>query len=81
MKRTLFLSLLLATAACQAQSQEVQNDATAPLHLMKPAYKIPYAVPTPDEVKATMDRVKNYLDATTFMELDDTGKMLKRGTF
>ena len=80
MKKLLCLSLLLASLS-SAQAQEVQNDATAPLHLMKPAYKIPYAVPTPDEVKATMDRVKNYLDATTFMELDDTGKMLKRGTF
>ena len=62
-------------------AQEQQNDATAPLHLMKPAYKIPYGVPKAEEVKATMDRVKNYLEATTFMELDETGKMLKRGTF
>ncbi len=64
-----------------AIAQEIQNDATAPLHLMKPAYKIPYTVPTAKEVKATMDRIKNYLDATTFMELDETGKMLRRGTF
>mgnify|MGYP002861340374 CR=1 FL=1 len=64
-----------------ASAQEVQNDATAPLHLMKPAYKIPYGVPKAEEVKATMDRIKNYLDATTFMELDETGKMLRRGTF
>ena len=62
-------------------AQEVQNDATAPLHLMKPAYRIPYGVPKAEDVKTTMDRVKNYLDATTFMELDETGKMLKRGTF
>ena len=80
MKKLLCLSIFLASLS-SAQSQEVQNDATAPLHLMKPAYKIPYVVPTSEEVKATMDRVKNYLDATTFMELDDTGKMLKRGTF
>ncbi|MBQ6966056.1 MAG: glycoside hydrolase family 88 protein [Bacteroidaceae bacterium] len=58
-----------------------QNDATAPLHLMKPAYRIPYGVPKAEDVKATMDRVKNYLDATTYMELDETGKMLRRGTF
>ncbi len=62
-------------------AQEVQNDATAPLHLMRPAYKIPYGIPKAEEVKATMDRIKNYLDATTFMELDESGKMLKRGTF
>ena len=62
-------------------AQETQNDATAPLHLMRPAYKIPYGIPKAEEVKATMDRIKNYLDATTFMELDESGKMLKRGTF
>ena len=83
MRKRLFtiiaLSLSLGELGCYAQ--EVQNDATAPLHLMRPAYKIPYGVPEAKDVKATMDRIKDYLDATTFMELDETGKMLKRGTF
>ena len=74
-----FLALSFITIPLSAQ--EVQNDATAPLHLMRPAYKYAYGVPKAEEVKATMDRIKNYLDATTFMELDETGKMLKRGTF
>lgn len=78
MKKILFL---LTFMPIFGHAQEVQNDATAPLHLMKPAYKIPYGVPKAEDVKATMDRVKNYLDATTFMELDETGKMLRRGTF
>lgn len=75
-----FLSLLILMPFL-AVAQEQQNDATAPLHLMKPNYKIPYGIPSPTDVKATMDRVKDYLEATTFMELDETGKMLKRGTF
>ena len=75
------IALALPIWGMRGFAQEVQNDATAPLHLMKPAYKIPYGVPKAEEVKATMDRIKNYLDATTFMELDETGKMLKRGTF
>ena len=62
-------------------AQQVQNDATAPLHLMKPQYKTPYGVPRAEDVKATMDRVKNYLEATTFAELDETGKALKRGDY
>ena len=75
------IALALPLWGLGGHAQEVQNDATAPLHLMKPAYKIPYGVPKAEDVKATMDRVKNYLDATTFMELDETGKMLRRGTF
>lgn len=65
----------------EGNAQEVQNDATTPLHLMRPAYKYAYSVPKAEEVKGIMDRVKNYLEATTFMELDETGKRLKRGTF
>ena len=76
-----FCTLSFSLLTLCAQAQEVQNDATVPLHLMKPAYKIPYGVPSAEDVKATMDRVKNYLEATTFTELDETGKMLKRGTF
>lgn len=76
-----FIALTLSLGELGCYAQEVQNDATAPLHLMRPAYKIPYGVPEAKDVKATMDRIKDYLDATTFMELDETGKMLKRGTF
>ena len=76
-----FIAFTLALGGMESDAQEVQNDATAPLHLMKPAYHYPYGVPKAEEVKETMDRIKNYLDATTFMELDETGKMLKRGTF
>ena len=56
-----FCTLSFSLLTLCAQAQEVQNDATAPLHLMKPAYKIPYGVPSAEDVKATMDRVKNYI--------------------
>lgn len=71
--------MVLAPIFCSAQ--EVQNDANTPLHLLAPAYEIPYGVPQAENVKATIDRVRNYLDATTFTELDESGKQLKRGTF
>lgn len=79
MKR-LFIPIL-ACLPLMANAQTVQNDATAPLHLMKPAYTYKYGVPKKEEVKASMDRVLRYLDQTTFAELDESGKQLKRGDF
>lgn len=72
---------ILACLPLMANAQTVQNDATAPLHLMKPAYKYKYGVPKKEEVKASMDRIFTYLDNTTFAELDENGKQLKRGDF
>lgn len=72
---------ILACLPLMANAQVVQNDATAPLHLMKPAYKYKYGVPKKEEVKASLDRIFKYLDESTFAELDESGKMLKRGDF
>lgn len=72
---------IIALVPMMSNAQVVQNDATAPLHLMKPAYKYKYGVPKKEEVKASMDRILKYLDATTFCQLDETGKRLKRGDF
>ena len=41
------------------------NDVTAPLHLMKPDYPVPYGIPTADSVKLVLNKIFNYLDATT----------------
>ena len=82
MKKTLSAAIVLLFfpfATCLGQ--QVQNDATAPLHLMRPNYKYPSGVPKTEDVKATMDRVKNYLEATTYTELDATGKQLRRGDY
>lgn len=51
----LFLgSLTLATAQT--------NDATTPLHLMKPNYPTPYNVPQKQEIKVVLDRVYDFLE-------------------
>lgn len=41
------------------------NDVTAPLHLLQPDYAVPYGVPSTEKIKATLDRVLSYLDAST----------------
>lgn len=41
------------------------NDATTPLHLLKPDYPVPYGIPKTEDVAATLNRVHGYLDAVT----------------
>ena len=60
MKPVFFLLLLSSLASAQKG-----NDVTAPLHAMQPDYVVPYGIPTTGNVKAVLDRVLNYLDATT----------------
>ena len=84
MKQYAILLMLPAIAACTSNvksSDNELNDANTPLHLLQPDYDTPYEIPTADSVKATMDRILNYVDTTTFMQLDESGKQLKRGTF
>ena len=84
MKHYLILSLLPLIVACTSNvtaTDEEQTDANTPLHLLRPDYDTPYVIPQADSVKAVMDRILNYVDTTTFMQLDESGKQLKRGTF
>jgi rhamnogalacturonyl hydrolase YesR len=67
MKKTT-LALLFACALpliANAAGPAPVNDATAPLHLMKPDYPTPYGAPTIDGVRATLGRVMDYLDRST----------------
>jgi len=57
-----FLFFLLFSQIASAQKA---NDVTAPLHLMKPEYAVPYGAPTKEMVQSVLDRVYNYLDRTT----------------
>lgn len=41
------------------------NDFNTPLHMLKPAYKINYGVPSVDAVKTTIDRVLSFLEEAT----------------
>ncbi len=52
---TIVCVLFAATAMAQV------NDATSPLHLLQPDYKIPYGVLSADDVKASIDKVLAYL--------------------
>lgn len=62
------LALLFACAlpfAARAQAPAPVNDATAPLHLMKPDYPTPYGAPTVEGVRAVLGRVMDYLERVT----------------
>jgi unsaturated rhamnogalacturonyl hydrolase len=67
-RRGLGLLCLLLPLLLHAQ-QPKGNDVNTPLHALQPAYKIPYRLTTPDEVKIVLDRVLKYLEAVTPAEL------------
>jgi len=56
------LLLLAGTGANAQKKKEVLNDSNTPLHLLQPAYKVPYGMLTTEEIKADMDRVLRYLE-------------------
>lgn len=55
------LLLLAGTGANAQKKKEVLNDSNTPLHLLQPAYKVPYGMLTTEEIKADMNRVLRYL--------------------
>ena len=64
--------LILPTLTTFAQYVEHKgNDVTTPLHLLKPAYVIPYGQTQLADIKASLDRVYDYLDKTTPFQLVD----------
>ncbi len=80
-KPKLILTCLMATVMWlpTANAQQV-NDNNTPLHLMKPAYRVGYGIPTASSVKQTIDRVLRYIDAETPATLVDkqTGREVTR---
>ena len=77
--KKLFLSILIMAMTTVAMAQQV-NDNNTPLHLMKPAYRLGYGIPTADEVKTTIDRILHYIDSETPARLrnSQTGKEITR---
>ena len=73
MNRNILAVLILFPIGVFAQNQPVkqQNDVNTPLHLMQPDYVTPYNVPTAVEITKVLDRVYNYLVATTPTQLTD----------
>jgi len=59
-----------------AQIQPAHNDSTTPLHQMKPDYKVPYGLTTPEAVAEILRRLHSFIDSSTplgWVDLD-TGK-------
>jgi hypothetical protein len=46
----------------QAGIKPKANDVTAPLHALKPDYKIPYGAPAVSNVTEVLNRIYNYLN-------------------
>ncbi len=57
--------MLILLSFQTASAQNVPNDATTPLHLLKPDYTIPYGIPKTADVTTILNRVHNYLDSVT----------------
>jgi len=66
--KTTLTALLILAASFGMKAQKV-NDSTSPLHLMKPAYDIPYGKPDVKGITEVLDRIYTYLDKTTPMAL------------
>tara|TARA_R110000851_G_scaffold137461_2_gene273362 strand:+ start:8564 stop:9949 length:1386 start_codon:yes stop_codon:yes gene_type:complete len=68
------LSILLLALSAQTETiaQEPANDVTTPLHLLQPDYPTPYGAKSVEEITATLDRVYNFLDASTPATLVDS---------
>lgn len=88
------LTIVLSHCGIVSLGQNRGTDVTAPLHALQPDYKVPYGAPSVDSVKKVLDRVFNYLDAATPVELvnrrsrqpvainkADTGTIFKQGDF
>lgn len=72
-------ALLLTGISVYAQKKkEVINDSNTPLHLLQPAYKVPYKALTTSEVKTDLDRILRYLEKTTPTRVvsEKTGKVI-----
>ena len=46
-------------------SQRPANDVTTPLHALQPDYPVPYGAMSEQDIKKSLDKVFNYLDAVT----------------
>lgn len=90
--RRLTLTVLLACLAfTMLFAQPKGNDVTAPLHLMRPDYPVPYGVPTSAGVKQVLDKILHYLEGATPAQFinragaavttPDTSTIFKQGDF
>lgn len=69
----LLVVCLIATHSLVAQYAKPGSDASAPLHLLKPDYPVPYESPDMASIVKVADRIYNYLNATTPYEIIHKG--------
>ncbi len=75
MKRFILLIAVIIQIATNfslsAQKREKANDSNVALHLLQPAYKVPYGELSPDIIKGDMNRILTYLEASTPTQIVD----------
>ena len=64
--------LMLLIASFGLHAQKVTNDSQTPLHLLQPAYTIPYGELSVSSVKAKTDVILKYLQASTLTEVENS---------
>ncbi|MBN2697500.1 MAG: glycoside hydrolase family 88 protein [Bacteroidales bacterium] len=73
----LFLKSLLFLCFMAGLQAQDRTDSNTPLHLLRPDYVTQYGVPSESDIVAVLDRITNYLEATTPSQMvDETGKEL-----
>jgi len=65
MKKIKLIFVLAVSGLVSTAQVKPGNDVTAPLHLLKPDYAVPYEPMSKEEIKKVLDKVFNYLDAVT----------------
>ena len=68
----LLLCFTFSLATLSAQQKEPANDSNTPLHLLQPAYRGSYGIPSPESVKEVLDRILSYLETETPTQVIDT---------
>jgi len=61
-----------ACGTSQKTKEPEINDSNTPLHLLAPAYRMPYGVPSEESIKEALDRIWAYLDKETLTQIIDT---------
>jgi rhamnogalacturonyl hydrolase YesR len=66
-KSVVVIALIPVLCCCSGvQNRETaSNDFNTPLHLLAPAYNIPYGLPSDESIKEILDRIWTYLDRET----------------
>ncbi len=64
--------VFLFVFSLNTMAQKPQNDATTPLHLLKPDYPTPYGAPSVKDVTAVLDRVYEFLEHNSASKLIDS---------